>query len=88
MTRKIPYTAGLEPRIIAAGLIAGAFRAIIECPVEYAKVRRQTGQNWQISHMYKGFIVVNVRNAGLLTSFFILLDSLRRNTKAFESKVG
>jgi solute carrier family 25 (mitochondrial carnitine/acylcarnitine transporter), member 20/29 len=60
----------------------------MECPFEYAKVRRQTGQSWQFSHIYKGFLVVNVRNAGLLTSFFIMLDSLRRNTKAFETKFG
>jgi len=40
MTRKIPYTMGLEPRVIVAGLLAGFTRSIIECPFEYAKVNR------------------------------------------------
>lgn len=43
MTQKIPCTAGLEPRVIAAGLVAGFIRSILECPFEYAKVNRQTG---------------------------------------------
>jgi len=32
--------------------------------------------------------VLNIRNAGLLTSFFILLDAWKRHTKAFETKMG
>lgn len=40
MTKKIPYTAGLEPRVIAGGLVAGLARSVMECPFEYAKVKR------------------------------------------------
>lgn len=38
MTTKIPFTGGLEPRVIAGGLVAGVARSIMECPFEYAKV--------------------------------------------------
>jgi hypothetical protein len=42
MTRKIPATGGMEMRTFVSGTIAGIFRAILECPFEYAKVKRQT----------------------------------------------
>ena len=41
---EIPGTAGLQLRVIAGGLVASTARAIIETPLEYAKVRRQTKQ--------------------------------------------
>ena len=42
MTTQIPYTGGLEVRIIGAALTASVVRTLVECPFEYAKVRRQT----------------------------------------------
>ena len=44
MRQHIPYTGGLELRCVTAGWLSGSFRAILECPFEYAKVKRQTGQ--------------------------------------------
>ena len=43
MKKTIPFTMGLEYRVFAAGILASVSRAILECPFEYAKVRRQTG---------------------------------------------
>jgi len=43
MRWKIPYTGGIEFRTAAAGVMSGSFRALLECPFEYAKVKRQTG---------------------------------------------
>ena len=40
MTKKIPFTGGLEPRVLLGGFIAGMARSVMECPFEYAKVRR------------------------------------------------
>lgn len=40
MLYKIPFTGGLEFRCVAAGILSGSFRAILECPFEYAKVKR------------------------------------------------
>lgn len=39
----IPYTGGIEWRTFAAGWMSGSFRALLECPFEYAKVNRQVG---------------------------------------------
>lgn len=43
MRQKLPMTGGLELRTVAAGWASGSARAILECPFEYAKVKRQTG---------------------------------------------
>ena len=43
MRQHIPLTGGLEIRCVTAGWLSGSFRAILECPFEYAKVKRQTG---------------------------------------------
>ena len=39
-TKKIPFSGGIEWRTFIAGWISGSFRAILECPFEYAKVKR------------------------------------------------
>ena len=36
------YTGGIEYRTLCAGWIAGSVRSLLECPFEYAKVKRQT----------------------------------------------
>ena len=40
MRKAIPFTGGLEIRCVTAGWLSGSFRAILECPFEYAKVKR------------------------------------------------
>ena len=40
MRNTIPLTGGLELRTVGAGIMSGSFRAILECPFEYAKVKR------------------------------------------------
>ena len=39
MTTKIPFSGGIEWRTFFAGWISGSFRAVLECPFEYAKVK-------------------------------------------------
>ena len=75
---QIPGTFGLENRVIVGGLGGGTIRAIIETPLEYAKIRRQTLQPWKLVHMYNGFGVTWCRSVGLLCTFFILYDSTKR----------
>ena len=43
MCQSIPLTGGIELRTFCAGWMSGSFRAMLECPFEYAKVKRQTG---------------------------------------------
>ena len=88
LKQTIPFTGGIQYRVILGGMFAGLGRAIIECPVEYAKVRRQTNQNWVVRDVYTGLSAQLPRTVGLLTFYYIMVDSLRRNTDFFKSKVG
>ncbi|CAC5381800.1 SLC25A20_29 [Mytilus coruscus] len=75
----IAGTGGLQLRVVGAGIIASTSRAIIETPLEFAKVRRQTQQTWHLRDVYTGFGVTWVRTIGLMTTYFILVDSGRRH---------
>ena len=63
-----------------SGMLGGTARAIIECPFEYAKVKGQTGQIWHFKDAYKGFSYLYPRTTGLMTIYFLMVDSLRRHT--------
>ncbi|KAK2567275.1 Acyl-coenzyme A diphosphatase NUDT19 [Acropora cervicornis] len=76
--QEIPLTGGLQVRVLLAGAAASTARAIIETPLELAKIRRQTGQTWQFKGLYRGFGVTWYRTMGLMCTYFILLDSGRR----------
>ncbi|KAH9367096.1 hypothetical protein HPB48_011021 [Haemaphysalis longicornis] len=75
----------LQPslRVVVGGVIASTARAIIECPLEYAKISRQIGQTWTLRKVYTGFGVTWLRTVGLMTSYFIFLDSGRRNLSEY-----
>jgi len=79
LQREIPFTSGLQLRVVLAGVCASTARAVVETPLEYAKIRRQTNQNWQFKNLYTGFGVTWTRTMGLMTTYFILIDSQRRN---------
>lgn len=76
---ELPLTGGLQVRVLAAGFTAATARSLIETPLEYAKVRRQTQQSWQFRHLYRGFGVTWFRTQGLMNTYFILVDSGRRH---------
>ena len=40
MVQEIPNTFGLQVRVCLAGFVAATARAVVECPIEYAKVKR------------------------------------------------
>jgi solute carrier family 25 carnitine/acylcarnitine transporter 20/29 len=88
MRQKIPYTMGLEPRILIAGICSGTARSVIECPFEYSKVLGQTNQTWALKNVYKGFTPLWIRSTGLMTSYFCLVDFFRRNTNAYKHDYG
>ncbi|XP_033101488.1 mitochondrial substrate carrier family protein L-like [Anneissia japonica] len=77
--KEIPLTAGLQVRVCIAGAFGSTARAIIETPLELAKVRRQTQQTWEFRGLYKGFGVMWCRTMGLMCTYFILIDSGRRH---------
>jgi len=88
MKQSIPYTFGLQYRVILGGIVASLLRSVVECPVEFAKVKRQTGQQWQISAVYKGYVPLLWRTTGMLTIALSVTDTLRRNTRFYESVWG
>ena len=73
------FILSLQVRVLVGGVFASTARAIIETPLEYAKVRRQTQQNWRFRHLYTGFGVTWFRTVGLMCTYFILVDSGRRH---------
>ncbi|XP_063682413.1 mitochondrial ornithine transporter 1-like [Bolinopsis microptera] len=79
LKKEIPGTFGLQVRVILAGACGSTARAIIESPLELAKIRRQTGQTYKLSGVYKGFSVTWIRTLGLMGMYFIFIDSFRRN---------
>ena len=87
-TYEFPLTGGLQARVLIAGSAASTVRAMIESPLEYVKVRGQTGQKWRFADLYKGFGVTWIRTMGLMCTYFILIDWGRRNAKeAFETPI-
>ncbi|KAJ3202528.1 hypothetical protein HK099_001814, partial [Clydaea vesicula] len=89
MKKEIPYTFGLQNRVVLAGFAASTARALIECPIEYAKVCRQTGQNWNFNQIFKGFHWQWVRTSGVMVWYFCAIDSIRRNhPEVFSSPSG
>ena len=85
---ELPFTGGLQVRVLTGGFLASTARAIIETPLEYAKVRRQTQQNWRLRDVYTGFGVTWMRTIGLMCTYFIIIDSARRHVpEVFNSHV-
>lgn len=83
---KIPCSGGLAWSTVAAGVCGAAARAVVESPIEYAKVKRQTGQAWRFAEAYQGFFMQFPRTVGMMTFIFCGVDSTRRwtNGAAFE----
>ena len=90
LASEIPFTFGLRPSIFIGSVVAAAARSAIESPLDFMKVRRQTGQSFlldtrdtsirsfvsvrQLAHLYTGFMPTFLRTCGLLSAFFSLVD--------------
>jgi solute carrier family 25 carnitine/acylcarnitine transporter 20/29 len=94
---ELPFTGGLKVQVIVAGVVASSARAAVESPLEFIKVRKQTGQAWmagkdakealahplrELRNVYRGFTITWVRTVGLMTNFFIMVDYLERQQQA------
>ncbi|ORY44685.1 mitochondrial carrier [Rhizoclosmatium globosum] len=52
---EVPGSGGLQLRVLGAAFTASLTRAMLESPIELAKVKGQTGQQWHVSELTKGF---------------------------------
>ncbi|GAB1610652.1 mitochondrial ornithine transporter 2-like [Argonauta hians] len=75
----VPLSGGIQVRVLLAGAFAATCRAVIETPLEYAKVRGQVNRSWMLRNVYTGFGVTCCRTQGLLCTYFMLVDSGRRH---------
>ena len=64
--------------------MSGTIRSLLECPFEYAKVKRQTSQQWHFKEIYKGFSNLYPRSTCVMLTFFITVDSFKRNTNLWD----
>ena len=84
---KVPIL-NTELRIILGGIASGTARSVFECPFEYAKVRRQTNQSWQMKEVFKGLPENYFKCTLMLTSFFIMFTKTKERTNLMDSKLG
>lgn len=92
LAAELPGTGGLQARVLVAAVVSSTARALIETPLELIKVRQQTSQRWllaggaspaaQLRALYLGFGVTWSRTVGLMSTFFVLADSLERHAPA------
>jgi solute carrier family 25 carnitine/acylcarnitine transporter 20/29 len=75
----IPFTGGLQYRVILAGIASSTARTFIETPLELVKVRKQLNQPWHWNELMQGFGVTWLRTVGLMCTFFVLVDSSERH---------
>lgn len=76
----VPLSGGLAWATVGAGISGASARAVIESPIEYAKVKRQTNQTWYFREVYQGFFMQLPRTVGMMTFIFCGVDSVRRWT--------
>jgi hypothetical protein len=50
---KIPFTGGLESRVVISGVASATVRTLIETPLEFIKVRQQTNTPWAVRSLYQ-----------------------------------
>lgn len=92
LTSPIPYTFGVQPRVLLGALTASVVRSLIECPIEYIKVNQQTDVKFKLSmlkQLYRGYGIQWFRTTGVMATYFILIDSIRRHfPNTFSTPIG
>lgn len=89
MLYKLPYTDGIELRVICSGVVASTSRAIIECPIEYIKTNRQVQQSWQYNKIYTGITQQLLRTNIVMVTYFTCMDVAKRKyTQHLKTNTG
>lgn len=74
---EIPFTGGLQVRVVLGGVASGLARAALETPLDYWKIRRQVVRDMQYREALSGLRVTMLSRALLLPIFFIYMDKTR-----------
>lgn len=94
LAEPIPFTGGLRGSVLVAAVASGSVRSVIETPLAFMKVRRQTGSDWRIERsagvsftrhwltqgreLYVGSAPTLYRSCTMLGAFFVLNDYCSR----------
>ena len=74
-----PCLGDMEWRVPLAGFMGATSRTVLESPIEYAKVKGQTGQRWAPREIYQGSGLQWLRTGPMMTLYFCLFDACTRN---------
>jgi solute carrier family 25 carnitine/acylcarnitine transporter 20/29 len=69
----------MEARVPIAGVLGATARTVLEQPIEYAKVKGQTGQSWVLREIYQGAHLQWARTGPMMTFWFCSMDACKRN---------
>ena len=69
----------MEARVPVAGVVGATARTLLEQPIEYAKVKGQTGQSWVLREIYQGATLQWARTGPMMTFWFCAMDAAKRN---------
>lgn len=75
----------MEWRVLGAGVVGATARTVLESPIEYAKVKGQTNQQWRLNEVYRGAGLQWARTGPMMTLYFCLFDACKRNGYASTS---
>ena len=78
----------VRPMVLASGVFTSLCRAVVEAPIEQAKVMRQTGRPWACRTLYRGAFDQALRTTVILSAIFVPYDVARRKTTLFDSLAG
>ena len=78
---------GLRPFVVGSTLVAALSRAIVEAPVEQAKVMRQTGRPIEWRHLYRGLPAQVARTTAMMLMILVPFDYCRRRSALFQSGI-
>ena len=73
-----PCVGEMEWRVPLAGVVGATSRTVLEAPIEYAKVKGQTGQAWVVREVYQGAHLQWARTGPMMTLYFCLFDACTR----------
>lgn len=69
----------MEARVPISGVVGATARTLLEQPIEYAKVKGQTGQTWVLREVYQGAALQWARTGPMMTFWFCAMDVCKRN---------